>query len=341
VSEARTEEATPKRERKAREEGRAWQSRDLVLGAVLVTSGAGLAASVHATRDAITGWIEAGLARATSPEAADPRAAIEASVASGVSLAWPWLVAMVVAAAVVSSAQVRGLFAPGAVAPDLARLDPSGRGPRGARLGSTALLGLARLASLAAVSAATIVQAMPGVATLSRQPPSAALDACLVLASTIALRSGLVLVAIGVVDAIVERTLFRASLRMTRREREREQREAEGEPHVRRERERLRGELHRADDLEETRAARIVIDDGEATLVALAWDETDLDAVPRVAAIGRDARAGEMRDVARETGVPRTVDEGLATSLAALSLGASIPETLYDAVARAMHVARA
>ena len=39
MSERRTEEPTPRREQRARAEGRVWQSRDLTLGAVLTLTG--------------------------------------------------------------------------------------------------------------------------------------------------------------------------------------------------------------------------------------------------------------------------------------------------------------
>lgn len=335
MSDAKTEEPTPRRERKARSEGRAWQSRDLTLGAVLALTGVLVRVGAEGTLRGLERLFTTAIARAEAGVA--PGAALEASFSEGTALVLPWLLGVVVIGALVSAVQVGGVFAPGVLSPDAGRIDPSSRfdGDAGPRLAMRWLLGLARLALLISVVIATFVQAMPGIATLSRQPASAALDACFTLASALTLRAGIALFSFGVLDAIVERALHRASLRMTKREREREQREAEGDAHVRRERERVREELARADDLEEARTATLVVSDDELA-VALAYDASDLDAVPRVAAIAHGERADALLAEARERGVRCVTDAELAARLAILALGAVIPESLYEPVARAM-----
>jgi flagellar biosynthesis protein FlhB len=331
LSEEKTEEASPRQEQRARERGRAWQSRDLAFGSVLVLCGGLVHAYASSARDALLSLFSGALAHLDAP----PRLALERNLLAGVALSLPLLVGIVAIGALVSAVQVGGLFAPAAVAPDASRLDPSGRSPSGARIGSNLLLGLARLVLLTSVAFVTLVEGMPGIATLARQVPAAALRAATTMTSALMLRTGLALLAFGVLDAIVERALFRASIRMTRREREREQRDAEGDAHVRRERERTREELHRGGDLEETRAAALVVA-SEDVAIALAYDETDPDAVPRVTAIARADRVGEVTREAIERGVSLARDEALAEQLAILPLGAVIPEALYEAVARAM-----
>ena len=160
------------------------------------------------------------------------------------------------------------------------------------------------------------------------------------MASTLTLRAGLALLLFGVLDAIVERALHRVALRMTRREREREQRDAEGDAHLRRERARVRDELHRADDIDEVRSATLLVSDGAELTVALAYDVSDLDAVPRVVAVARGERADEMLREARDHGVSCVDDGDLAARLAIVSLGGAIEDALYEPVARAMQTGR-
>lgn len=335
MSDAKTEEPTPRRERKAREEGRAWQSRDLSLGAVLVSAGACLQLGAPGARAAFTGLFERALEHIAGGAA--PRVAIEENVLAGVSLALPLLVGLVAIGTIVSALQVGGVFAPSALTPDAGRLDPSARFDDDAatRMGSKALLATARFALVIAVSIATFVQSMPGIATLSRQPPSAALDACFTTLSTLTLRVGIALLFFGVIDAVVERALHLASLRMSRRDVERERRESEGDAHVRRERDRVREELSRADDLEEAEKAALVVT-GDDLAIALSYDEADVEAVPRVAAIARSARMEELVRVAREHGVRCVENDALAAQLAIVAIGGVIPEVLYERVARAM-----
>lgn len=340
MSEARTEEPTPRHERRAREQGRAWQSRDLALGVVLLVAGGLAHLGAETTRLALTGLFRAALARISEGGALVPGRALEQAVTAGAQLALPLLAAVVGSGALVSAVQVGGLLAPLAVAPDASRLDPGERfGPgAGRRAASSVLLGALRLALVIAVVVVTLAEGMPGIATLARQGPEAALDATLAIVAALTLRSGLALLLVGVLDAIAERALFRASLRMTRRERERDQRAAEGDVHLRRERDRVREALHREGELEDVRGAVLLVTGEDELAVALAYDASDPDDVPRVVAVARDARADEVVREARDAGVPRFEDAALAARLAIVDAGAAIPESLYESVARAMQV---
>lgn len=340
MSETKTHEPTPRRERKARAEGRVWQSRDLTLGALLTVTGALVRLGAGAAQQAMETFFTGAIGRATA--GAEPRAAFEASLSQGAALVLPVLVGLVGIAALASALQVGGVLAPGAIAPDAGRIDPSTRfdADAGPRVGLRGLLAVGRFALLAAIGIATLLEGLPGIATLARRPPSAALDAVFTMTSALTLRAGVALLFFGVLDAIVERALHRMSLRMTRREHEKEQREAEGDAHVRRERDRIRDELAREGDLAEVRSAALVVCEAELA-IALAYDASDLDAVPRVVSIGRGALAEELVREAREGGVRTCEDEGLAARLAIVAIGGAIPEALYESVARAMSADRA
>lgn len=337
AGEAKTEEPTPRREREARAEGRAWQSRDLVLAAGLVTIGAALRLETSALETGARAIFEDALARIGEGSLA-PTEAIERTLALAGAPLLGLLGLIVVATSATSALQLGGLVAPGALAPDARRLDPSHRFGGDAAPRSASQLGMTLLRALAVglVVALTFFEGLPGVATLSRAAPSAAWSAALALIAALFVRSGLALAGVGVLDAVVERAWLRRSLRMSRSEARREQRETEGDEHVRRERARVRDELARASDVEEARAAALVVTEGEALAIALAYDEADLEAVPVIAAIGRDERAAAMREAAGETGARVHDDEALAVALAIVPLGQPIPETLYEPVARAM-----
>jgi flagellar biosynthetic protein FlhB len=290
----------------------------------------------HAS-EALTGLFTHAFERITSRAAFAPQSALEADVLAGVSIALPLLVGGIAIGALASAVQVGGLFAPRAVSPDPSQLDPTARfGAGGTRMGATTLLTLVRFALVIAAAFGTFLEGMPGMATLSRRPPGAALDACIAMTSAITLRVGVALVLLGVLDAVVERALYRASLRMTRRERERERRDAEGDAGLKRERERIRDAFQREGELEDVRGAALVLTDGDALAIALTYDASDVEAVPSVAIVTRGARVDEVVREAREHAVPRIDDAALANELAILSPGTVIPEALYERVARAM-----
>jgi flagellar biosynthesis protein len=60
------------------------------------------------------------------------------------------------------------------------------------------------------------------------------------------------------------------------------------------------------------------------------------DASPRITASGSGLLADKIISAAREAGVPIREDPALAQALAALDLGANVPEALWRAVAEAL-----
>lgn len=68
---------------------------------------------------------------------------------------------------------------------------------------------------------------------------------------------------------------------------------------------------------------------------ALRYD-AGADAAPRVVAAGKGLIAERIVAEARAAGVPVRDDAALAEALAALDLGAQVPEALYRAVAEAL-----
>jgi flagellar biosynthesis protein len=71
----------------------------------------------------------------------------------------------------------------------------------------------------------------------------------------------------------------------------------------------------------------------ERRAAALRWDGKG---APRVVAEGRGLVAERILAAAREAGVPVREDPALAAALAALDLGAEVPEALWQAVAAAL-----
>lgn len=332
--EEKREAPTPRAERRARDEGRAWQSRDLTLGAVLAAAGGLLRLGEASVREACLALVRAPLEAIASGAVVTPAAALDEALGHGARLAVPALAAIVVVGAVTSGLQVGPMFATRALAPDPGRLAPRG-GERGLRAASTLAMTAARLGVVLLVATLTLIELLPGIATLARQPLDATLHAALVVVATLALRVGLALLALGTIDAVVERTLFFRSLRMSRREVERERRESEGDRHVLAERARVRDEIARWATSLDLAASRLVVTDADALAVALAYEAGDDEAVPVVTAVLHGPALAALDDEAPS--VPRIDDGALAARLALVAPGQPIPPVLYDEVAKAMH----
>lgn len=78
-------------------------------------------------------------------------------------------------------------------------------------------------------------------------------------------------------------------------------------------------------------------DDGEPDIaIAIKYDK-EHDAAPRVIAKGMRVRAEQIREIAKEYGVPILKNVGLANALYRVDVGQEIPEELYDAVAEVLN----
>jgi FlhB-like protein len=119
---------------------------------------------------------------------------------------------------------------------------------------------------------------------------------------------------------------------MTREEVKREYKEQEGDPQHKAERRRLHQDMLRHQMVEAVRTADAVIINPTHIAVAIRYDEDTMKA-PKVVATGQRLVAQQIKEVARQFGVPIYRDVPLARSLAELDLDDEIPEQLYEAVA--------
>jgi flagellar biosynthesis protein len=70
--------------------------------------------------------------------------------------------------------------------------------------------------------------------------------------------------------------------------------------------------------------------------IALQYDK-DADQAPKIVAKGLRVKAEQIRQIAKEAGVPIMKNVNLANALFRLEVGDEIPEELYDAVAEILN----
>lgn len=341
MSSERTEEATPKKLRKAREAGEVPKSRELpsaflLLGAGLVCGGLG-PELVAAFRDGM----ELALGAVASP-ALPAVGPVGLEIAGlGVRTAGPLLGALVVLAVLGHVVQTGPVFSTKAIGADPARLDPiAGLGRLFSRRSLVQLgKGVLELAVVLAIALQTLRDALPGVLGAIDATPAAMLEVAGTLVRTLLLRVGGAILAIAILDVLYQRWQFLRDQRMTKDEVKREHREADGDPHVKRERERVRKEIAQHDLLESVRKADVVVTNPTHLAVALRFDEESAEAAPEVVGKGQDELARRIVEIAREAGVPVLEDVPLARGLFELEVGDEIPERLYEAAAAILRAA--
>ena len=335
----KTEEATPTRLKKAREDGDAGvsgfasQAVAFLVGVTLLpAAGVAIASRVETLlRGAIA---HAGVRGASV--SLDP-AELGREV---LALVLPVLVAIGLTSAVVSAIQAGGVFSTKKLAPDLARLDPiQGIG----RLFSIdRVFSLARSLAGAAFVAWLAWDVLHGrAADLARTAGSLSAASALAArqASLVAKDSALVGLGMAIVDLVVTRQSWMKRLRMGKDEVKREHKESDGDPQMKAARERARHELLASATIANVKGASVVIVNPTHLACALRYDDKDGDTAPVVVATGRGDMATRIIEAAHAYGVPVLRDVPLARALVELEVGDVIPEALYDAVAEILQLA--
>lgn len=333
AGDGKTEQPTPRRRQKAREEGQIARSRELsgsiaLIGSVLVLSWS-LPSMLGAWRD---------FTRVTWLYAATHDLTVSTPLlmwTAEMSIRWAILplVAAWLLATVVSLAQGGLVFAPASLTPRLDHLSPVSK--------------MKQLFSITAVSE-LLKSLVPAVAivyiavqVLGREWPATALIPSGIngfathLAATsfeIAWKSSLVLLAWSGFDYLIVRFKHEDGLKMSREELREEYKQTEGNPQIKARIRRLQRSTRRSRMLKDVERATVVVVNPTHFAVALEYGP-NLPA-PVVLAKGRDHLAEQIKQTARWHGIPILENPPLAQALyRTVEVGQSIPAKLYAAVA--------
>lgn len=336
----RTEPATPRRRREARERGHVARSADLASAAVLLAAvlaleftGASAAAGVRASVAGVLGR----LAEADG----GPRDLLLrfGGTLSGAFLGLlPFAVAVTGAAAGIHLLQVGFLWTAKPLALRPERLDPvegfrrifSGRSM--VRL----LGGVLKAGAVAAVVLLTVWAERERLAGLSGVAFEEAVRFGAGAVLAVSLRAAVALLVLGLLDYGYQRWQYERDLRMSRAEVREELKRYEGDPRVRERRRQVQRQLAQQRMLLRVPGSAVVVADPERLAVALEYDPAK-DPAPVVAARGAGALARRIREAAAEHGVPVVERPDLARALyRAVEAGGTVPERLFEGVAEAV-----
>lgn len=141
-------------------------------------------------------------------------------------------------------------------------------------------------------------------------------------------------------DYFLQRWQFERSLRMSKEELKEEYKESEGNPMIKSRIKSIQREMARRRMMQEVPKATVVITNPTHFAVALKYEDGSMSA-PLVVAKGMDSMAEKIKALARKHSVPIVEDKPLARVLFRLELNAQIPQDLYKAVAKILaHIFR-
>jgi flagellar biosynthetic protein FlhB len=328
----KTEKATPRRRRKAREQGQVARSRDLVAGlgtmAAVMLLAWQLPAFAGQWRVLFRHYVEN---TATHVEQMVPAWRNDLAIFRGVVLAagLSWLVATIG-----GLAQGGLVFAPSALTPNLNRLNPASRMEQLFSLSalSRMLKSLLPAAMIVYLAVAVLARDWTQFPRLLHSSGAGLMSFAGSQMFEVAWKAALILLAWSAADYALERLHHEKQLKMSRQDLRDEFKETEGNPAIKMRIRRLQRQVRRQRMLKNVERAAVVITNPTQFAVALEY-RMEM-AAPVVVAKGRNLLAAQIKDVARWHGVPVVENPPLAHALyRAVEVGQAIPPKLYTVMA--------
>lgn len=336
----KTEEATPRREEKAREEGQVPRSRELTTFLMLLGGVIGLWAMGMMIYDQLGLVMEQafGFERREAMETL-PMLVNALDIGERTLYAIMPLFLLLTVIAMVSPALLGGwLISAKSMQPKLSKLNPFKGLKR--MFSSQALIelskALAKSVLIGGVSAAFLYLNIGKFLALMTQPIQQALANTLTMAAQAAGLMVLTLIVVILIDVPFQLYSHAKKLRMSKEEVKREHKESEGDPQLKARIRQQQQAMSRGRMMSKVPDADVIITNPTHYAIALEYQEGSMGA-PRVVAKGADAVAMRIREVAQEAGVPHLEAPPLARALYHhVDLDGEVPAQLYTAVAEVM-----
>ncbi len=336
----RTEQATPRKRQKAREEGRVTRSQELNSALIILLG----ATAVFFLGPILTDKMQ-GMMTYIFREAPQMNINAESVMAflSQQTLAFfialaPILAVLTVVAYGANVLQVGFIFTTHPLELKMDAISPVNGFQRLMSMRSLFQLvrDLLKIAVIVFVAYKAIVSEMDTILVL----PDASVSVIGVtmgrLALSITLKIGAVLLILGIIDYAYQKYDFEKNLRMSRQEIRDEYRDTEGSPQIKSRIRQIQRQMSRQRMMQEIPKADVVVTNPTHIAVALKYDSDKMDA-PMLIAKGERLLAERIKEIAREAGVPIVENKPLARALFKMcDIGAYVPAKLYKAVAEVL-----
>jgi flagellar biosynthesis protein FlhB len=334
----KTEKATPKKRREARQRGQVARSTDLQGAVVLLAGVIALGSAGPAMVQRMADVMRAGIAQMSSPDVVSKKGVgvLLGNAGEAALLAVAPIALACVVAGIATSVGMVGLKPSAkALQPDAKRMNPI-QGFKNI-LGPNALVeavkSIAKVGVVAAIVAVALLPRLPEFGGMVGLSP---VDFGSILAGdlgTLIKRAAFAYLLIGAADFAWQKRRTEKALRMDKHEVKEEFKQQSVPSEVRGALRRRAMELSRKRMMAEVPTADVVVTNPTHYSVALRYDGTKVEA-PEVVAKGKGHIALRIREIAREHGVPVIADPPLARGLhASVELGHQIPEQFFGAVA--------
>ena len=334
----KTEEATPEKLRKSKEEGQVPKSQDFV-GALGFAGGFfTLAGLIGYVGNELMEYTRAAIdAAVTRPSEAVIAKLFEDAIPLLLQLTLP-VAGIVFVLGIFSNVVQTGFFiAFKAVIPKVEKLNPI-QGLKGLfkmKKVIELIKNLVKMAVVTYVAWDIMAAALSDMVLVVSQPFENALEFGAGLLTEFMIKVTAVFIVIGAVDLIIARKQFAKEMMMSKHDVKQEYKQMEGDPQVKGQRKQLAHELLFSGSQENVKNADAVIVNPAHIAVAIKFDK-EKDKAPKVVAKGMRKHAEKIKEIAKHYGVPILRNVPLAQALNKLEIDEEIPEELFEAVAEVL-----
>ncbi len=338
----KTEEATPQRRREAREKGQVALSTEAVSAAsLLAIAGAFLLMGgffVQAVGALVAGSLESIDVNGTRELESGHAASLVSDAIGSISGEFFLVILPALAvAALVGYAQAGLQVTPKSVSLDVAKISPAKGMKRlfSARSAVRAAMAFAKVVVVMTTIGVLAWLQMPNMSVLAGAELGPALQVIGAVLVRCVAGALLVILVLGLIDLVFQRTQHSKDLRMTRQEVKEEMKNTEGDPHLKARVRQIQRDVASRRMMTEVPTATVVVTNPTHYAVALKYErDTAEGSAPRVVAKGADAVAQRIKEVAADADVTLFEDRLLARALhARAEIGDEIPADLFEAVA--------
>lgn len=339
----KTEEPTPERLRKLREDGNIAKSQDIISAASFVAVFVILAKSFTFGSTRLLDYTRDTIVLANASYGGRHPFPYYAYLLEGIwtlfLVTGPALACALVVGFVGNVAQVGFLFTLKPLTPDINKINPINglKGLFSMKKVVELLKTIVKFIIIAWLSYVSLKKSMRDVTLILRSDLFVGVKIIGSIIADFVLKIGMAFVAIAAADLLYQRKRYIKDNMMTKYDIKQEYKQSEGDPHHKSERRRMHQEILNSGGSNAVKGADVVVRNPDHIAIALKYDREKKNAAPQVVAKGERMWAEKLLEAAEKYGVPVVRNVPLAQALNKLEVGDEIPEELYQAVAEVLN----
>ncbi len=336
----KSEEPTPKKQRDAKKKGEVAKSQDLTTAVLFVVAFNLLLATGGRIMDGLQNLMKQYFEMAANPDILPGAYNMHYQnlIFTMLGLIIPLLGANFVMAIGISAVQVGILFTMDPLKPELKKLNPLSKMKQW--VSPQNMIELLKITiKFSAVFFLTYGVVKDSLGLLVRtvgSDLSVQGDVLHGMVKTFTMRAAVVFILIAAADFGIQKKMHAKKQKMSKDEVKREHKEDEGDPHVKHQRKHMMHELVFNSQMSNVKKATVIVVNPTQIAVALMYDK-EKGGAPEVLAKGERLIADQIRQLAKEYGIPILRNVSLAQALNRLDVGDFVPEELYEAVAEVLN----